>query len=153
MRTRFIGAALVGVVVVAACGGGGSRLSSRDYVKASSAVCARANRDVARIDVARLARMGRADRAAVRIVAIHREAVDDLRALKPPKVYEARAHLWIALVDQSLDELDAMRDALRSGAKGDAKMYATNAVALSRRARTVAGRDGITACAIPDMTV
>jgi len=153
VRRRLIGAALVGVVVLAACGGGGSRLSTRDYVKASSAVCARANRDVARIGVARLDRMGHADRAAVRIAAIHREAVDDLRALRPPKGYEATARLWIALVDQSLDELDAMRDALRSGAKNDAKMYAANAMALSHRAQIVAGRDGITACAIPDLTV
>ena len=153
MRMKLIGAALFGVVVLAACGGGGSRLSIRDYVKASSAVCARANRDVARIDIARLDRMGRADRAAVRIAAIHREAVDDLRALRPPKEYEATARLWIALVDQSLDELDAMRDAMHSGAKADAKMYAANALALSQRARTVARRYGITACAIPDLTV
>jgi hypothetical protein len=153
VRTKLVGAALVGVVIAGSCGGDGSRLSTRGYVKASSAVCVRANRSVARIDVERLDRMGRADRAAVRIVAIHREAVDDLRALRPPKDYETTARLWIALIDQSLDELDAMRDALRTRATAEAKMYEANAVALSRRARTVAGRYGITACAIPDLTV
>jgi len=112
-----------------------------------------ANRDVARIDVERLDRMGRADRAAVRILAIHREAVDDLRALRPPKDYEATARLWIALVDQALDELDSMRHALRTGAKAEATAYAANAAALSERARRVAGRDGITACAVPALTV
>ena len=152
MRTKLMGAALVGVVIAGACGGVGSRLSTRDYVKASSAVCVRANRSVARIDVERLDGQGRADRAAVRIVAIHRAAVDDLRALRPPKSYEPTVRLWIALVDQSLDELEAMRDALRSGTSAEAKTYATNAVVLSRRARTVAARHGITACAIPDLT-
>lgn len=152
MCTKLVGAALVGVVI-ASCGGGGSRLSTRDYVKASSAVCVRANRTVARIDVEWLDRMGRVDRAAARIVAIHREAVDDLRSLRPPKDYETTARVLIALIDQSLDELDAMRDALRAGVTAEAKTYAANAVVLSRRARTVAGRYGITACAIPDLTV
>jgi len=153
VRTKLIGAALVGVVVLGACGGSGSRLSTRDYVRTSSTVCARANRDVRRIDVERLARTGRIDHVAVRIVAIHREAVEDLRELRPPKAYESIARLWIALVDQALDEVDSMRNALRTGATAEARMYAAHAVALSRRARAVAGGYGITACAVPDLTV
>ena len=53
--------------------------------------------------------------ATARVVAIHRDSLDTLRALRPPKVYETTAKLWIALVDQSVDELDAMRVSLLEG--------------------------------------
>jgi len=150
----MIGIALAGVLALAGgCGGDGGRLSAREYVEQSSAVFVRGNRSIARVHAGNLHDPTRVARVTVRIVAIHRMSVDELRSLRPPKQYESMARVWIALVDQSLDELDAMRASLRADDRAAAAEYAHNATVLDRRARDVAERSGITACAIPALTV
>ncbi len=91
--------------------------------------------------------------ATARVVAIHRDSLDTLRALRPPKVYENTAKLWIALVDQSVDELDAMRASLLDGDDSAAVTYAEKADELDARSRVIARKYGITPCEIPDLIV
>lgn len=153
MRMKVIGIFLVGVLVLTGgCGAGNARLSARAYVKASSAVCVRANRAVSRVHVPNLGRAERARRATARVVAIHRASVDSLRDLRPPKDYEHTARIWIALVDQALDELDEMRGALREGDRRTAILYANKATALDERSQTIAREHGITPCGVPALT-
>ena len=61
------------------------------------------------------------------------------------------AKLWIALVDQSIDELDAMRVSLQAGEKSAAMSYAQKADALDARSRVIAQKYGITPCKVPDL--
>jgi hypothetical protein len=133
--------------VLAACGDGGGRLDAQDYVRDTSAVCARANRAIARIAKTN------AMRESVRVVEIHRRTVRSLRGLRPPKASQATANLWIALVDQALDELDAMRAALRARRFGTAADYARKAAMLSRRAVDIAREHHITPCRVPSFKV
>ena len=132
-------------VVLAACGGGGARLGAHEYSHESSAVCARANRAVARIATSDPARAG------ARIVSIHRASVDELRDLRPPKSAESTAKVWIGLVDQALDELDEMRAALRAGRDRAASDYAERASLLAARAGDIARDHHITPCRVPEL--
>ncbi len=134
-------------VALAACGGGGARLGAHEYTRESSAVCARANRAIARIATSDPARAG------ARIVGIHRGSVDELRDLRPPKSSESTAKVWIGLVDQSLDELDEMRAALRAGRERAASDYAGKAALLAARAGEIARDHDITPCRMPELTV
>jgi hypothetical protein len=120
-------------------------------VSESSAVCARANRAIARVKLPGLDRAARMSRVTARVVAIHRESVNSLRALRPPKDYEGMAKLWIALVDQSIDELDAMRASLRAGDQSAAMSYAQEADVLDARSRSVVRKYGITPCNVPEL--
>jgi hypothetical protein len=158
VKTRIIGTGLVGVIaaalaLVGGCGGGSPRLSAREYVSRTSAVCARANRAISRVTQPSDGRAVHMVSATVRVVAIHRDALDSLRALRPPKVYETTAKLWIALVDQSVDELDSMRVSLQEGDNSAAMAYAEKADELDARSRVIAGKYGITPCEVPDLIV
>jgi hypothetical protein len=157
LKTKIVGIGLAAVLVAVlvgsgGCGGGNPRLSAHAYVGKTSAVCARANREVARVKVRNLDGSGRMAKATARVVAIHRESVDSLRALRPPKDYETTARLWIALVDQSTDELDAMRTSLQAHDWPAARSYAQKADALDARSRVIAGKYGITPCRVSEFT-
>jgi hypothetical protein len=134
-------------VALVACGGGGARLGIHEFTRESSKVCERANRAIERITT------NDPVQASVRIVTVHRESVDALRDLRPPKASEGTAKLWVGLVDQSLDELDEMRVALRAERRHAAADYAEKAAILAARAREVAREHGITPCHVPELTV
>jgi hypothetical protein len=145
----------VGVLVLmltGGCGVGRGRLSAREYVKESSAVCTRANRAVSHIHVPDLGDTAGARRATARVVAIHRASLGSLRDLRPPKDYEHAVKVWIALVDQALDELDEMRQALLDGHSSSAISYANKAAALDQRSQRIAREHGITPCRVPELT-
>ncbi|MEX1009060.1 MAG: hypothetical protein WD271_14610 [Acidimicrobiia bacterium] len=147
MRTKLVGTCFVGVLVLTGgCGTGNARLSERGFVRESSAVCARANRAIARIETSNLGRLS------AKVVAIHRSSVASLRDLRPPRSYEHTAKVWIALIDQTLDEVDAMRTAMRASHDGEAGAYARKATALEARARAIARGPGITPCLTPAFT-
>ena len=157
MRTRIIGIGLVGaltgaLVLAGGCGGGNARLSAREYVHETSAVCAHANRTIARITSPDFNLAIHLSSTTARVVAIHRESLDALRDLRPPKEYEGTAEVWIALVDQSIDELDAMRTAMRDGDRPAALAYAQKASLLDARSRMIAREQGITPCKVPELT-
>ena len=156
MRARIIGTGFVGVlagalVLAGGCGGGSGRLSASEYVRETSAVCARANRAIGRIAGPHLDLAVQVSSMTGRVVAIHRESVDTLRRQRPPKDNEGMSNQWIALVDQSVDELDAMRSSLRAGNRSAAFSYAQKASALDARSREIAREQGITPCKVPEL--
>jgi hypothetical protein len=156
VRARIIGIAFVGVLVGAlalagGCGGGNGRLSAREYVSESSAVCAHANRAIARITGPHLELAVQVSSPTGRVVAVHRQSVDSLRRLRPPKDYEGTSKVWIALVDQSIDELEAMRTSLRARDQNAAFEYAQKASVLDARSREIARKQGITPCKLPEL--
>jgi hypothetical protein len=157
VRTRNIGIGLVGalmgaLVLAGGCGGGNARLDAHEYVHETSAVCAHANRTIARITSPHFNLAIHLSSTTARVVTVHRESLDALRDLRPPKAYEATAKVWIALVDQSVDELDAMRAAIRDGDQTAALAYANKATLLDARSRAIAREQGITPCKVPELT-
>lgn len=154
MRTKSaIWTACCGLVmVIAGCGGGGERLSSAGYVRRANAICVRANRAVALVDVPALPGGERAALALTQIVRIERDAISDLRGLRPPPRFGALNQRWIALLDQSIDELELVVTRLRGGALAAADTYAGNASKLLARARDLVAPHGVTSCRGPALT-
>ena len=141
MTTRIDRAVRVAQVrSLVGCGGGNARLT-RTRTCGDERVCARqpSRGGHDRVDLAN---------ATARVIAIHRDSLDALRALQPPKDYENMAKLWIALVDQSTDELDAMLVALRAGDEPAAMSYAEKTDSLDARSRLIARKYGITPCKV-----
>src|SRR5438552_7110055 len=104
-----VGTACCGVVMlVAGCGGGGGRLSSAAYVQHASSICARADRAIARVHLASSEDDAATAHAVARIVVIQRASIDDLRELRPPEQLVGLDQRWIALLDQSTDDLELM---------------------------------------------
>jgi hypothetical protein len=139
-------------MVIAGCGGGSARLSSAGYVQRANAICVRANRAVARLHVPALPGGGRAAPALTQIVRIERDAIDDLRELRPPPRFGTLNQQWIALLDQSIDELELVVTKLRAGAWTAADTYAGNASKLLARARALVAPHGVTSCRGPALT-
>ena len=159
MRTRIIGIGLVGVLAGAlalagGCGGGNPRLE-RARVRDRDERGLRPRQPGDRADHVSGLRPSRSSMASAtaRVVAIHRESLDSLRALRPPKDYETTAKLWIALVDQSIDELDAMRAALRGGRRVRGDVVCRRRQTRSTHDRgSIARKYGITPCKVPELT-
>jgi hypothetical protein len=137
------------LVLVAGCGGGGERLSSSGYVRRASGICARANRQIARVDLIALVDERRVADAMARVVVIQRASIDDLRALRPPDDLGGLDQRWIALLDQGTDELELMGLRLGDGRRAEADSYADNASQLLARARDLVAPHGVTSCRGP----
>ena len=152
MRTRLrAGAAWCGVIalVAAGCGGGGGRLSAPGYVRAASHICSSANRAVGRVAIPSLDDARLAARAMGRVVVIQRDSIDGLRGLKPPEQLSGLSQRWIALLDQSTDELDRMRASLSVGKGHLAEDFAGKAEILLDRAHVLVSARGMTSCRGP----
>jgi hypothetical protein len=154
VRTKSrIGTACCGLVVLlAGCGGGGGRLSSSGYVRRASGICARANRAVAEVRIPPAGDGAAAADAMQRVVVIQRGAIGELRGLRAPEPLGSLDQRWIALLDQSADELEVMGARLRAGNVADAGTYAEHAAKLLDRARVLVAARGVTSCNGPALT-
>ena len=156
MRTKsLLGAAcgLVMVVLLVACGGGGDRLSAREYVRTVSSICAHGNRQIARIELPSLSSRPAArramSRAMARVVVVQRATIDRLRDVRPPERLADTVQRWIALLDQGADELDRMGAQLRHGRTDEALAFGAKAGTLLDRAREVTAPMRVTSCRGP----
>lgn len=159
MRTKSLLVAaccgLVLVTVLVACGGGGDRLSAPDYVRTVSTICARGNRQIARIELPALTSGPGARRAMshamARVVVVQRATIDRLREVRPPERLAETVQKWIALLDQGADELERMGDELRAGRSAAALAFGAKAGTLLDRARAVTAPMRVTSCRGPEL--
>ena len=155
MRTRsWISAACCGLMMtVVGCGGGQDRLSASGYARAANAMCMHADRMVARVEIPRFSSQHDASRAIARIVVITREAVDDLRDLKPPERLSDTVQRWIALLDQAADELEQMAAHVRTGRIDAAVDFGAKATILFDRAEQLDTGLRVTSCRGPELPI
>jgi hypothetical protein len=152
LTKSLLGAACCGLVLavaVAGCGGGSRRLSAPDYAREASALCRRANRAVARVEVPPLTATRDAGRAMARIVGVQRDTIEALRDVRPPEALADTVQRWIALLDQAMDELELMGSHLHAGRTELAVDYGAKATTLLDRAREVAAPLDVTSCRGP----
>ena len=154
MGTRSkVGAACCGLVIaVTACGGGSERLTAAEYAREASRVCQRTNRAIARVDAVALTGMPRAAQALERVVELQRDAVAELRDLRPPDGMRATVERWIALLDQAADELGLAGARARAGRALEAREFAGKARTLLDRARDVTAPIRVVSCRGPDLS-
>jgi hypothetical protein len=147
-----LGATCCGLVlVIAGCGGGNERLSAPDYAREASALCRRANRSVAGVELPPLAMGSEASHAMVQIVVVQRDAIDGLRALRPPERLTVTVQKWTALLDQGADELELMAQEARAGRQDEALAYGAKATTLLDRARDLMAPLRVTSCRGPEL--
>src|SRR5262245_47560234 len=132
---------LLGVGVVAGCGGGsGDRLTQEEFLQQGNAICAKGNQDIETAGASAFATPGEPTEAEVRAFGENvifpnvEEMLDQLRALSPPKEDEEQ-------VDQILDEAQAALDKV----KADPALLAQNSG--FDEADRLASAYGLTACA------
>jgi hypothetical protein len=123
---------------LSACGGGGPPLTHREFARDVARICRRANARVDRIDVPTISTPRQAADAFERIEVTERAALVELRRLVPPKGVTADVEKWLAVLDQMLDEVAVVRDALRRGDVFSALETAARAMTLDERARDLA---------------
>jgi hypothetical protein len=141
------------MTTVAGCGGAHGRLSAPKYAHAASTTCVHANRVLARVKVPPLSTRRDAARAMSRTVAISRDAIDDLRGLRPPQQLTDTAQKWIALLDQGTDELELMGKHVRAGRFEEAVDYGAKATTLFDRAEQLVAPLHITSCGGPELPI
>ncbi len=86
------------------------------------------------------------------LVAIGRDALDELRSTEPPKNGEHKVDEWLATLEQVLNEGDYASSLLRKGDRAAAVEAARRAGVLAERAHTLARTFGVPdACRVPNL--
>jgi hypothetical protein len=142
-------------VGLVACGGG-ARPTRSEYTRMLGRICRRANTRLAAVELRDLGAPGSARRVG-ELVRVGRRALDELRAVDPPRGDGARGdgarrEAWLSALEQVLDEGAYVESLLRAGATDRAVDAATRADALATRVHRM-GRDlGLrNACRIPSL--
>lgn len=94
-------------------------------------------------------------KAAADLVAVQREALDRLRAIRPPKLDRSEIAKWIALVDQTIDQAELSAASQQDGDFQRATTANVNGAALDLRADELARAYGLRMCvhsATPSVT-
>lgn len=141
--TRRAALSLLAVAVVLA-GCGASRLSHEELVKRGDAVCSRYKRQVRNVPPP--ASVRQVQRYVARVLPPYRRALDELRALKPPKADDAGTAAWLQMDERVAADLERLRAAARRGAYGDVRHAIAAAAADDRRASRLAARVGFNVC-------
>ena len=153
-RGAALAAPVVAAMLVAAltgltgCGGDGGRLGAAGFRHRAEAICSRAARATTAVDLPDMDDH-RAASAMHRIVEIERGALADLRDLEPPHALESGVEVWLATVDQLVDEADFLRDSLAHGDHALVQAVGTRTARLSLRAEKLGTDLGISGCTLP----
>ncbi len=101
------------ITLLAACSSGGSsRLSKPEYVRRADAICRQANKKAGAVPAPDQHEPTAQEKAIGEIIVIQRAAVVDLRHLAPPEADKATLGKWLGLVNQTVDQMQAVRTAL-----------------------------------------
>jgi hypothetical protein len=84
--------------------------------------------------------------AAAQVVAVQRQALARLRAIRPPKEDRNEVARWIALVDQTIDQAEVSAQSQRDGDIARALTANVNGAALDQRADELAEAFGLDSC-------
>lgn len=108
---------LVAAVGLSACsaGGGGARLSKREFIRSAGTVCADASKKIRAIGSPDLTNPQTTTVALGRLLTIQHQELGDLRDLEPPGTDRPAIKKWLDLVATALREADAALGALKRG--------------------------------------
>lgn len=142
---RAAAVALLGLAVVAGCSGGDGRLSKAEYTEQADAICTKYDAELAKLPspttLDALARM------AVQAKSIAGEGAAKLRALEPPEELQKQADAWLALNDENVKDIEAMRAAAAAGNRVKVQEIARDAQRNEAKADELARKLGLKSCA------
>ena len=143
MRAAAVG--LVLVALAAGCSSGDDRLSKEDYTKQADALCTKYDAELAKLPAPTtldsLATMAQQAKG------IAAEGAAKLRALKPPEELQKQVDAWLALNDQNVKDIQAMRTAAAAGNRVKVQEIARDAQRNEAKADELARKIGLKACA------
>lgn len=149
MRRMPAGVVLaMAVVWGAACGGGGtSTLDKPALIQRADALCAKSNRAISAMPPGNPSDPESLLTTATKVLALQRDELRELRRLRPPRADRPVIERWLALVDQTLDEGDAVVRATRAEDQQAIDAASQRANELDARAREIATHYGLRQCA------
>ena len=139
-----------GAIAIAGCGGGSSSrssdtLSKTEFQKQANAICKGVNDKVNALATP----TGFADVGpyADKVTAITDDALDKLRALKPPKEFQDDFSKWLGFAAGLHETAQKLKDAAAKKDKNALQAAGDEASARDKQADPIAKRIGITTCA------
>jgi hypothetical protein len=145
MKRQLAGVAVT--ALLAACGGS-SGMTKADYVKQANRVCRSAATSVAALTLPDTSDVTTIPKAAKEIVAVQRQALEKLQAIRPRKEDRAQITKWIALVDQTIDQAEVSAESQETGDIQRAITANVNGAALDARADEIANAFGLKSCVL-----
>jgi hypothetical protein len=136
--------ALALVLTLAACGGGGNRLSKAKYAARANAICARFNRQVRSLGGAE--NLKALARLSERTLPALDSTTQKLRRLHPPKDEEATVKAWVASLERLHADVVAIRDRARANDLAGMQRLVPGASRDNRHSDDLANRLGATTC-------
>jgi hypothetical protein len=140
---RLLAFALLGLVV-AACGGGGARLSKTEYAKRADAICARYEQAIRALGQPKS--LDELTAFTDKAVPIAQKAVDDAARLRPPKDEEKLAESWHAVTQKVVDAIGRLGAAARKGDQNGAKAALAAGDTANTNANNLGRQLGMDAC-------
>lgn len=138
-------------MLTAGCFGGGGGdpdpLSKDEYLEQADAICRASAADVAAIPPPSVSDVAAVEAAIAQLVRIQRRALGELRELPPPEADEPGVEMWLDAVDATLDQMDAVRDALLEGDSAAVQAANQEGGTLNDQAESLAVDYGLRACA------
>jgi hypothetical protein len=138
-----------GMLLLAGCGGDGDaeaeRLSKTEWIEQADEICVQANEEVeALTDPTTLDEIGAfTDEAS----GISRDALADLRALRPPEEDEATVDEMLDLVEQQIEIGEQIGEAARNGDQAEVERLVAEAEPLEAKADEMGRQYGLDDCA------
>jgi hypothetical protein len=133
------------LVVLAACNGG-EGTTRAEYLERANRVCRNGAKQIAALRIPGRADVESMPQAAAQVVAVQRQALARLRAIRPPKEDRNEVARWIALVDQTIDQAEVSAQSQRDGDIARALTANVNGAALDQRADELAEAFGLDSC-------
>jgi hypothetical protein len=143
MRVALLAAAAAVLLLVLA-GCGSSRLSHKTFVERANAICGDYK---ARVDKLRRPRsLIEIEKYTRQTLAVYREALGQLEALRPPKFDELTVEQWLAVDRQIALDVEKLADAAKRRSIPDVQAATNNAATHDRRSNQLAAQIGLSTC-------
>lgn len=135
---------LLGIVVLAGCGGSGKRLTKQEYASKADAVCAKYNQQVKALS--NPSNLSELAEVADKTIPILDNAIDDLHKLRPPASEQGTADRWLDQVENLKDDLTEIRDKAKDNDQQGVQAVVPKAQEHNSQSNALATELGMTVC-------
>jgi hypothetical protein len=141
---RLLALLLLGLLLAACGGSGGTRLSKQEFAKQADALCTKYTADLNKLGQPRsfAALAAFADKA----VPLAQRLIDDTKKLKPPTDEQATVDSWAGENQKVVDAIKALGDAARKNDQKAAKAALDQGNAANKRSNVLGKQLGMNAC-------
>lgn len=136
---------LLGIVVLAGCGGGGSkRLSKAEYASKADAICGKYNQQTKSLQ--NPSNLSDLAKVADKTLPILGNALKDLRKLKPPVDEQATVDQWLTQVENLEGDLTEIRDKAKTNDLQGVQAVVPRAQEHNTKSNQLASQLGMSVC-------